>query len=228
MLAFRHPQSANTLCLGYLFSQLIPKVAQEQKIDLNNPIHVHFIYDRGIFIWAGKHIGWIASNLGGTPIQLRKADWMGLRSALDLYISGKFPMAAAPSGATNGLSEIVSPLEPGIAQMGFWCAEDLQKAGRKEEDFIVPVGLKYSYINEPSAALANLSGELETASSLSVTSDNNATFFEVIDTHNLGLSEHLLSLMEQSYTKLYYQIIADKKILNGEIKDRYAAFNYRL
>jgi hypothetical protein len=48
MLAFRHPQSANTLCLGYLFSQLIPKVAQEQKIDLNNPIHVHFIYDRGI------------------------------------------------------------------------------------------------------------------------------------------------------------------------------------
>ncbi len=108
--------------------------------------------------------------------------------------------------------------------MGFWCAEDLQKAGRNEEDFIVPVGLKYSYINEPSAALANLSGELETASILSVTSDNSATSSEVIDPHNLTLSEYLLSLMEQSYTKLYYQILADKKIINGEIKDRYAAF----
>ncbi len=106
ILAFRHPQSASTLCLGYLFSQLLLKVAQEQKIDLNNLIHVHFIYDRGILLWAGQHIGWIASNLGGTPIQLGKADWMELRSALDLYISGKFPMAATPSGATNGLSEI--------------------------------------------------------------------------------------------------------------------------
>ena len=103
MLAFRHPQGADPLCLGYLFSQLIPKVAQEQKIDLNDPIHVHFIYDRGIPLWAGKHIGWTASNLSGTPIQRVKADWMGLRSARDLYINGKFPMATAPSGATNSL-----------------------------------------------------------------------------------------------------------------------------
>jgi hypothetical protein len=72
--------------------------------------------------------------------------------------------------------------------MGFWCAEDLQKVGRDEEDFIVPVGLKYSYINEPWAPLANLLSELETASSCSVDSDNNATSFEVIHPRILSLS----------------------------------------
>lgn len=228
MLAFRHPQTADPLCLGYLFSQLVPQAANDQKISLENPIHAHFIYDRGIPLWAGKHIGWMAANLGGTPIQRGKADWMGLRSARDLYINGKFPMAAAPEGATNGLSEIVSPLEPGIAQMGFWCAEDLQKAGRNEEVFIIPIGLKYSYINEPWAALANLLSELETASGLSVSSDHNATSFEVLYPRILSLSEHLLTVMEQFYTKFYHQKLPDEKIINGEIKDRNAALAYRL
>lgn len=62
-------------------------------------------------------------------------------------------MAAAPEGATNGLSEIISPLEPGIAQLGFWCAEDLQKQERSEQVLIVPVGIKYSYVSPPWRAI---------------------------------------------------------------------------
>ena len=122
MIAFRHPQTEDPLCLSYFFSQIVPKVAQHQGIKFKFPIHAHFIYDRGIPLWAGSHIGWLASQLGGTPIQRGKADWAGLRSARDLFVNGNFPMAAAPEGSTNGLSQIVSPLEPGIAQLSFWCA----------------------------------------------------------------------------------------------------------
>lgn len=228
MLAFRHPKTEDPFCLTYLFSQLLPKVAKQQNINLQYPIHAHFIYDRGIPLWAGKHIGWLAANLGATPIQRGKADWMGLRSARDLYINGKFPMAAAPEGATNGLSEIISPLEPGIAQMGFWCVEDLQKAARNEEVFIVPIGLKYSYIDEPWGAIANLLTELETASGLNINSANNATSFEVLYIRLLTLAEHLLSIMEKFYTKFYHQTLPDEKITNGEITDRNKALAYRL
>jgi len=49
-------------------------------------------------------------------------------------------MTVAPEGATNGHSEIVSPLERGVAQLGFWCVEDLVKAGRSETVYIVPIG----------------------------------------------------------------------------------------
>jgi hypothetical protein len=72
-------------------------------------------------------VGWLYQKLGGTPIQRGKVDRQGLKSARHLFSQGQFPLAAAPEGANNGHTEIVSPLEPGIAQFGFWCWEDLQK-----------------------------------------------------------------------------------------------------
>ena len=228
MMAFRHPQTTDPLCLTYLFSQILPKVARVEGKQLEYPLHAHFIYDRGIPLWAGSHVGWVISHLGGTPIQRGKADWTGLRSARDLYINGQFPMAAAPEGATNGLSEIISPLEPGIAQMGFWCAEDLQKAGRDEEVLILPIGIKYSYINEPWDNIANLLTELEAASGLSTNQEKIEASFASLYPRLLSLAEHLLSVMEQFYTKFYHQTLPDEKITNKEITDRNEALAYRL
>ncbi|WP_373529907.1 1-acyl-sn-glycerol-3-phosphate acyltransferase [Nostoc sp.] len=225
MLAFRHPKTDDPFCLSYLFSQLVPKVARSQGTMLQLPIHAHFIYDRGIPLWAGSYVGWIASRLGGTPIQRGKADWTGLRSARDLFANGKFPMAAAPEGATNGLSENISPLEPGIAQLGFWCAEDLQKAGRDQQVLIVPVGIKYSYVDAPWDAIANLLSELETASGLPVNPPELASM-ESLYPRLLTLAEHLLSLMEEFYTRFYHQKLADVKTV--EIEDRNEALSVRL
>ncbi|NDJ23730.1 1-acyl-sn-glycerol-3-phosphate acyltransferase [Nostoc sp. B(2019)] len=229
MLAFRHPKTDDPFCLSYLFSQLVPKVAR-QGTALQLPVHAHFIYDRGIPLWAGSHVGWIASRLGGTPIQRGKADWTGLRSARDLFANGKFPMAAAPEGATNGLSEIISPLEPGIAQLGFWCAEDLHKAGRDQQVLIVPVGIKYSYVDAPWEAIAQLLSELEAASGLPVNPEeqSNIASVESLYPQLLTLAEHLLSLMEQFYTRFYHQKLPDAKIVTGEIQDRNEALAHRL
>ncbi len=227
MLAFRHPKTDDPFCLTYLFSQLVPRVAREQGTALQSPIHAHFIYDRGIPLWAGSYVGWIASRLGGTPIQRGKADWTGLRSARDLFANGKFPMAAAPEGATNGLSEKVSPLEPGIAQLGFWCAEDLHKDNRSEQVLIVPVGIKYSYVDTPWRAIADLLSELEAASGLAINSANqgNIPCLESLYPRLLTLAEHLLGLMEQFYTRFYHQNLPDTKT---EISDRNEALAIRL
>ncbi|MBG1258686.1 1-acyl-sn-glycerol-3-phosphate acyltransferase [Nostoc commune] len=226
MLAFRHPKTDDPFCLAYLMSQLVPKIARSQGTILQLPIHAHFIYDRGIPLWAGSYVGWIASRLGATPIQRGKADWTGLRSARDLFANGKFPMAAAPEGATNGLSENISPLEPGIAQLSFWCAEDLHKAERPEQVLIVPVGIKYSYVDAPWGAIANLLTELEAASGLPANPSENASI-ESLYPRLLSLAEHLLSLMEQFYTRFYHQKLPDAKTI-GEIEDRNEALAVRL
>ncbi|MHC5938223.1 1-acyl-sn-glycerol-3-phosphate acyltransferase [Nostoc sp.] len=226
MLAFRHPKTDDPFCLSYLFSQLVPKVARSHGTILELPIHAHFIYDRGIPLWAGSYVGWIASRLGATPIQRGKADWTGLRSARNLFANGKFPMAAAPEGGTNGLSENISTLEPGIAQLGFWCAEDLQKAGRDQQVLIVPVGIKYSYVDAPWDAIANLLSELEAASGLPVNPSEFASV-ESLYPRLLTLAEHLLSLMEQFYTRFYHQKLPDAKTI-GEIEDRNEALAVRL
>ncbi|TFI55214.1 1-acyl-sn-glycerol-3-phosphate acyltransferase [Mastigocladus laminosus UU774] len=222
LIAFRHPQTTDPLCLGYLLSQLVPRVARQQRISLQHPTHAHFIYDRGITLWAGNQVGWIASRLGATPIQRGKADWTGLRSARDLFANGRFPMAAAPEGATNGLSEIVNPLEPGIAQMGFWCAEDLQKAGRNQQVLIVPIAIQYSYVTDPWDAIANLLTQLEAYCGLPP-HDHTSPHPDFLYPRLLRLAEHLLSLMEDFYTRFYHQKLPEIPTQSQDINQIIAA-----
>ncbi|PMB05036.1 glycerol acyltransferase, partial [Fischerella thermalis CCMEE 5196] len=121
-----------------------------------------------------------------------------------------------PEGATNGLSEIVNPLEPGIAQMGFWCAEDLHKAGRDEQVLIVPIGIQYSYVADPWGAIANLLTKLETYSGLP------STYYHphlpsFLYPRLLSLAERLLSLMEDFYTRFYHQKLPEIPAQSEEI-----------
>lgn len=209
LIAFRHPNADDSINLFHLLSNLVPKTARQQGISLNQPINSHFMYDRGIPLWAGSWVSWLYSNLGGTPIHRGKLDRLGLRAARDLFLNGKFPMAAAPEGGTNGHNEVISPLEPGIAQMGFWCIEDLIKAGRDEQVFIVPVGIKYNYIHPPWQAIENLLTQLEIDTGLSI---KNTEKTEEIDLSKEGylyrrlyrLAQHLLTIIEDFYARFYH------------------------
>jgi hypothetical protein len=218
MMAFRHPSVDDPMCLYHLLSRSVPQTARQQNIPLNAPIHSHFIYDRGIPLWAGKPVGWLYSRLGGTPIRRGKVDLMGLRSIRQLFVEGRFPLAAAPEGATNGQNEIVSPIEPGIAQFGFWCIEDLLKAGRTEQVLIVPIGIQYRYLTTPWSTLEQLLTQMEADCGLpaypSAAAETAATEIgqiplagqqQMLYGRLLRLGEHLLSLMEQFYVKFYHQ-----------------------
>jgi hypothetical protein len=218
LMAFRHPSADDPLCMAYLLSHLVPRVARQQGISLQKPIHSHFIYDRGIPLWAGAQTGWLYSRLGGIPIHRGKVDRIGLRSARNLFANGSLPMTAAPEGATNGHNEIVSPLEPGVAQLGFWCVEDLLKAGHSEQVFIVPIGIQYRYVEAPWKSLEKLLSELEADSGLSVQQGSDALPDEgktekatkrqeaALYRRLYRLGEHLLSLMEEFYTRFYHQM----------------------
>lgn len=234
LMAFRHPSVDDPLCMTHLLWREVPRIARAKGVSLQHPIHAHFIYDRGIPLWAGDWVSWLYSRLGGTSIHRGKADWTGLRSARDLFVNSHFPMAAAPEGAVNGHNEIISSLEPGIAQLGFWCAEDLLKAGRTEQVVIVPIGIQYHYINAPWKAIEQLLSELEAVSGIN-SDDLKVEHFtqsaELIDSklspyeaslyrRLLRLGEHLLTLMEEFYARFYHRILpktrADKIPLEQE------------
>ena len=234
LMAFRHPTVYDPFCMTHLLWRLVPKVAKQKGVSLDYPIHAHFIYDRGIPLWAGSSVGWLYSRLGGTPIHRGKADWTGLRSARNLFANGKLPMAASPEGATNGHSEVISSLEPGISQLGFWCVEDLLKAGRNEQVLIVPVGIQYSYVDAPWQSIEHLLTELEEASGLTVDKKSEMTDFNQLPDWAFGsgytehylevslyqrlyhLGEHLLSLMEDFYSRFYH-----KKLPSSGSKEKY-------
>ena len=215
ILAFRHCEVDDPISGLYLFSRGIPKIAQKSKISLQYPLHSHFMYDRGMTIWAGNWLGWLFSKIGGVPVHRGKSlDLSAIKTLRELLVNGKFPLVIAPEGGTNGHSDRVSPLEPGTAQLGFWCAEDLQKANRTESVIILPINLKYSYINPQWSKLDKLLGQLETDCGLSELEINQSTENKpetICLLRILRLGEYLISTMEKFYRRFYHFPIATTK-----------------
>jgi hypothetical protein len=219
LLAFRHPSVDDPLVLSYCLWHWLPRYAKRQGVTLPKPVHTHFIYDRGIPLWAGRWVSWLYPKLGGTPIHRGKVDRVGLRSARDLFLNGQFPMMAAPEGATNGHNEIISPLEPGVAQLGFWCVEDLQKANRGERVLILPVGIQYDYLQPPWQGIEKLLGKLEQDMGVPQAPDRDTLPETPVDLGSdrqmylyrrlLRLGDRLLSVMAEFYRYHYQQPIPE-------------------
>ncbi|MGB3755273.1 MAG: 1-acyl-sn-glycerol-3-phosphate acyltransferase [Rivularia sp. (in: cyanobacteria)] len=208
IFSFRHCEVDDPLTGLYLFSREIPLVARQKNIAIKSPVNCHFMYDRGMTIWAGDWLGWLFSKLGGIPVHRGKAlDLQAIKKVREILVEGKFPLVVAPEGATNGHSEIISPLEPGVAQLAFWCAEDLAKANRVEKMIVLPINIQYSYINPQWSKLDRLLSKLEADCGLTKQT------IEIANTEPeqlylkrlLRLGEYLIGEMEQFYRCFYHR-----------------------
>lgn len=212
LIAFRHPHVDDPLCMFYLLSTALSPIARQHQIPLRTLIHSHFLYDRGMTIWAGKWLGWFFSRMGGIPIHRgKRIDRTGMKAAREILLNGRFPLAIAPEGATNGLSERVSPLEPGLAQLGIWCVEDLAKADRVEDVVVVPIGIRYFYPAQNWTNIDQLLTQLESKFgllSLELPEDPVSSQDSQTALHHerlLRLMEQVLTQMEAFYQKIYRQ-----------------------
>lgn len=212
LLAFRHPNTDDPFCMSQLLWRFVPETAKQQGIALSHPIHAHFMYDRGIPLWAGQFVTWLFPKLGGTSILRGKVDRLGLRSARDLFLTGQFPLAAAPEGATNGHNQSISPLEPGIAQLGFWCVEDLEKAERTEEVYLVPIGIQYFYLQDNWQDLEKLISQLEKDCNLPQKTEELTT--QSLYSRLMRLGNYLLDTMENFYRQFYHRSIPQDETLD--------------
>lgn len=213
LVAFRHPSTSDPFCIVDLLWRQVPAIARQHQIPLRGVPHAHFVYDRGIPLWAGQSVGWAMSKLGGTPIRRGGLDRQGLRSIRHLFANGPFPMAAAPEGGTNGHNELVSPIEPGIAQFGFWCVEDLQKEQRSQQVVILPLGIQYHFTTAPWPAIDALLQTLEQDSGVAPVPRAIAPLRNGIPPTEeqlqwlyqrlYRLGQHLLVQMEQYYMRFY-------------------------
>jgi hypothetical protein len=215
LLAFRHPQTSDPLCLSALLWSLLPRAARAQGVRLRAPTHSHFLYDRGIPLWAGSGVGWIFSRLGGSSIQRGKLDLKGLRAARELMVEASFPLAAAPEGATNGLSDVISPLEPGVAQIAFWAVEDLAAAGRTAAVEVVPLGIHYHYVAPIASAADRVLADLERACGLPTPASpapsgpNEGAQLALLYPRLTAVADWLLVRLERFYGQLYRVSFAD-------------------
>lgn len=210
LIAFRHSSTQDPLSIWYLLSRIVPQAAREHGITLRKPTHTYFLYDRGVPLWAGPAVAWLLPRVGGISVQRGKLDRMGLKTARDKFVNGDQPMAVAPEGATNGLNEVVSPLEPGVAQLAFWCLEDLRAKHRSERVYVVPLGIQYRYIDPPWQAIDTVLGQLEVECGLIPDTSGNRYG------RLTRIAEHLLNVLEEYYHRFYQQDLSSPSADLGE------------
>jgi hypothetical protein len=224
LLAFRHPGTSDPFVMAYLLWYAVPKAARRKGVRFKKPVRSHFMYDRGIPLWAGELVTWLFPRLGGTPIFRGKADRQGLKAARDLMANGAIPLSVAPEGGANEHSEMVGSLEPGVAQLGFWCADDLQKSDRSESVYIVPIGIQYAYMNLSWSPLKDLLSEMEVAAGVDpmamvprgILADPQA---DALYGRLLRLSDRILDIMEGFYARYYYRTFPEVDPVDPDATD---------
>ena len=104
-----------------------------------------------------------------------------------------------------------------LLSFGFWCQEDLHKAGRMQSVAILPLGIRYYFVKAPWQSLAELLAKLEVDSGLTQQladdlglvngQSPNPEQEEALYQRLYQLGEYLLSVMEEFYGKFYQQTI---------------------
>ncbi|WP_019502866.1 hypothetical protein [Pseudanabaena sp. PCC 6802] len=217
ILAFRHPTIDDQFAMLHLLSRNIPKAAARMGVKIKQPTHSFFVYDRGIPLWAGGIAKWLYPRVGGLPIYRGKADRQGFTTIRQHILTGEYPIAIAPEGGTNGHNELVSAIEPGVAQIAFWAAEDLEKAGRHESVVVLPVGIQYQYLGAPWETIDRLLMELERECGLTKPPLQPQERYQRL----VDLGEYLIGYASDRYKK-YYSAYAKS------LPDDSASINVRL
>ena len=214
IIAFRHPSTDDPPSLEHMLLSVLPPIAKRMGKPIPGEGHAHYIYERGILMWGGAGARWLFPRMGSVPIKRGTVDRTALKVIRDLLSNGPFPLAMAPEGTVNGYSEIVNPLEPGVVQMGFWCVDDLQKAGRDEEVFIVPVGLRYTFNRNPwqkiHALLCQLEADCGLDSPPQVPAGEDKQVGLWFRDRLLRLGDYLLPKAEDFYIRFYGQNLAQE------------------
>jgi 1-acyl-sn-glycerol-3-phosphate acyltransferase len=209
ILAFRHPTIDDQFAMFHLMGSALPKSMGIDKFS------AYYVYDRGIPLWAGEIITYLYPRTGGIPIHRGKLDRQGLQAIRKFLVSGEYPVAISPEGGTNGHSEKVAALEPGVVQIGFWGCEDLAKAGRQEQVVILPVGIQYEYVGAPWGRIDRLLMDVERECGLSLPMVMAADRYDRL----VGLGEYLLKFVEGHYKNFYPDSCSNQLVNSSETRE---------
>ena len=145
IIAFRHPYGDEPQLLFHVFERLIPRLAKKLLKPLSQPVRVRPVHDYAVALWGDAVIRFILPRVGALPVYHTKFDAESLNAIRAVMRDGPSPLALAPEGQISYHSETLPRIEQGTVRLGFWCARDLEKAGRTEHVAVLPLSVHYRY-----------------------------------------------------------------------------------
>lgn len=104
---------------------------------------------------------WLLPRLGIFPVDREGADMAALKSATELVAAAEHPLLIFPEGEVYYLADRLTPLREGVAFLAHRACKAL--AARGKTAWVVPVGLKYRFIDgfDPISVFQKRMDELE-------------------------------------------------------------------
>ncbi|MDY7028750.1 MAG: hypothetical protein SVR04_10680 [Spirochaetota bacterium] len=161
ILVFRHVHVHDAQVVFYLFNNILPKESRRLNIRLPRHPHAHFLYGRGVPVWAGRWLEWLFSRVGGIPVFHRRLDREGLDELRSHLLHGEYPIALAPEGQVTYHNGVVHEIEPGFAHLALWAQQDLHKQGLSKDVRVLPISQYYCYGRDGEKSLQELVEKLE-------------------------------------------------------------------
>lgn len=145
IVAFRHPYGDEPQLLFYVFENMITRLAKKLDMPLLRNPGLRLLHDYAVPLWSNAFIRFLIPRAGAMPVYHVKCDTGGLSNIRSVLKNGENPIGLAPEGQISYHSETLPRIELGAVRMGFWCARDLERAGRNEDVHILPLSIHYQY-----------------------------------------------------------------------------------
>lgn len=108
--------------------------------------------------------GLVMQWMGGFSVNRGGENAKCQQFAKDILKRGRYDLLVFPEGEVYLLNDLVMPFKPGVAMLALDVASENRKEGRSERPIvIVPVAIKYRYLDDVTPALDRLAADLEAA-----------------------------------------------------------------
>ena len=97
-----------------LITRILPREARRRRQALGGLPHAHFLYGKGVTLWAGGGSAFLIPRIAGLPVVNRRADTQALANVRRFLTEGPYPVALAPEGQVTYHNHL--PGSPGNRQ----------------------------------------------------------------------------------------------------------------
>lgn len=225
IVAFRHPYGDEPQLLFHVFENMLPSHAKKAGKPLLHQPGLRLVHDYAVPLWGNAFIRYLLPRAGALPVYHVKSDTSSLSQIRAVLKDGPSPLGLAPEGQISYHSDTLPRIELGTVRMGFWCASDLDRAGRTEEVRILPISVHYHYDKRDFHKIHAIVRRLERLVGLEVTPIAKKTPLSALLPRLEAVEHRLLSQTEQFYRDTYRYAVPEPIEGASEADERQRRWN---
>lgn len=134
----------------------------------------HFVACREAFDHVGGLWGWLIQRLGAYSLVRGALDRPSFTKTKELLAAPASKLVIFPEGEVYSQNDSLLPFQSGVIQLAFWGLEEARKADPRADIKLLPIAVRYSFVEDMSTAISASIERLERAVGLRVaTEDDN-------------------------------------------------------